>query len=159
MKIKNIVYGAITAAIYVALTMLVLPLSSGLIQVRFSEALCVLPYFFGFSVPGLFVGCLLSNLLAGCVAVDVIFGSIATLIAALTTYWLGRRGGSRFLAPLPAVLINAVIVGMLLFYAYDIGAPLIVCMAYVGAGQLISCYVLGMPLLALLEKFKGKIAV
>ena len=89
MKNKNtmfLVQAAAIGAIYVVLTLLFAPLSYGEVQVRFSEALTILPYFTPAAIPGLFVGCILSNLLGGAIPVDIIFGSIATLIGAIFTY-------------------------------------------------------------------------
>ena len=83
MKSKNtmfLVQAATIGAIYVVLTLLFAPLSYGEVQVRFSEALTILPYFTPAAIPGLFVGCILSNLLGGAIPVDIIFGSIATLL-------------------------------------------------------------------------------
>ena len=94
MKKKNLtIYttrGALIAAIYVALTAIAsaVGLSSGAIQFRISEALCILPIFMPEAVPGLFIGCLISNVLSGCVVWDVIFGSLATLIGASLYYLL-----------------------------------------------------------------------
>ena len=88
MKSKNtmfLVQAATIGAIYVVLTLLFAPLSYGEVQVRFSEALTILPYFTPAAIPGLFVGCILSNLLGGAIPVDIIFGSIATLIGAVFT--------------------------------------------------------------------------
>ena len=68
-----------------------LGLSSGVIQLRFSEALCILPIYTSAAVPGLFVGCIISNLLAGGVMTDVVFGSIATLIGAVGTRMIGQK--------------------------------------------------------------------
>ena len=110
MKNKNtmfLVQAAAIGAIYVVLTLLFAPLSYGEVQVRFSEALTILPYFTPAAIPGLFVGCILSNLLGGAIPVDIIFGSIATLIGAIFTYKL--RGASKWLAPLPPIVANAVI--------------------------------------------------
>ena len=75
-----VVYGALIAALYTALTAALAPISFGAVQFRVSEALCVLPYFTPAAVPGVFAGCLLSNLLCGAAVPDVIFGSLATLI-------------------------------------------------------------------------------
>ena len=111
MKSKNtmfLVQAAAIGAIYVVLTLLFAPLSYGEVQVRFSEALTILPYFTPAAIPGLFVGCILSNLLGGAIPVDIIFGSIATLIGAVFTYKL--RGSSKWLAPLPPIVANTVIV-------------------------------------------------
>ena len=87
---QTVAFGGIIAALYVALTYLanLLGLASGAIQVRFSEALTILPVFTPAAIPGLFVGCVLSNILTGCMPLDVLFGSIATLLGAVGTYFL-----------------------------------------------------------------------
>ena len=76
---------AVIGAIYVVLTLLFAPLSYGEIQIRFSEALTILPFFTPAAIPGLFVGCIIANLFGGAIPVDIIFGSIATLIGAVFT--------------------------------------------------------------------------
>ena len=78
-KVTFIVQAAVIAALYVVLTFVAnaLGLASHTIQVRFSEALCILPVFTPAAIPGLWIGCLLANLLTGAVIYDVIFGSIA----------------------------------------------------------------------------------
>jgi len=153
-KTKYLVQAAAIAALYALLTLAVQPLSSGLIQLRVSEALCVLPFFTAAAVPGLFVGCVVANLLVGAALPDVIFGSLATLIAAQLTRFVAQRGMSRYLAPLPAVAVNAVVVGVLLYEVYDVGAPLLACMGYVAAGQALACYGLGLPLMAVLKRYR-----
>lgn len=160
MKKKGLAYlatGGIIAAMYAAVTLLLLPISYHLMQVRVSEALCVLPFFTPAAVPGLFIGCLVANLIGGAPLPDVIFGSLATLLAAVCTYLLGKYwkgSAAKWLAPLPAVLLNALIVGWVLCDVYQVGEPYLVCALFVGAGQAISCYGLGMPLLYALGKFK-----
>ena len=102
-------------------------LASGAIQVRISEALCVLPFFTPAAIPGLFLGCLISNLLTGRIIWDVIFGSLATLLGALGTWLLTGRAGKapssrktkKWLAPLPPILANTLIVPFVLYYAYQ----------------------------------------
>jgi uncharacterized membrane protein len=152
MRTRFLTRGALIGALYVLISLAVAPFGSGLIQMRLSEALCVLPWFTSAAIPGLFLGCLLSNLLTGAVVYDVIFGSLATGLAALYTYVLRRRGCSKWLAPLPAVIINALVVGYLLAYVYQVGVPLPLCALSVAAGQAAACYGLGMPLLGFLEK-------
>ncbi|HOA84750.1 MAG TPA: QueT transporter family protein, partial [Bacillota bacterium] len=84
MRIKKstlfIARAGIIAALYVALTFLsaAMGLASGVIQLRLSEALCVLPVFTPAAIPGLAVGCLIANFATGAVVLDVIFGSLAT---------------------------------------------------------------------------------
>lgn len=151
-RIKLICQGGIIAALYLALTLLAnaLGLANYAVQVRFSESLTILPYFTPAAVPGLFVGCLLSNILTGCALPDIIFGSLATLIGAVSTYIL--RNKSKWLAPLPAIVSNAIIVPFVLLYAYGI-EPLWFSFVTVTLGELISCGVLGMLLLNALKKY------
>ena len=129
-------------------------------QVRIAEGLTILPYFTPAAIPGLFVGCLLGNLLAGAIPVDVIFGSLATLIGALGTWaignWIRRKHSEssrmKCLLPVPPVLANAVIIPFILYYGYGINIPLPIQMATVGAGEILSCGVIGMIILFALEK-------
>ena len=154
--VRELVQGAIIAAIYALLTIFLAPISSGLIQCRVSEAMCVLPYFTFSAVPGLFIGCLIANLLTGAVAYDVIFGSLATLIAAYLTYALRNRV-PKYLAPMPSVVVNALVVGWLLTSVYQVGVSFWVAAGYVAIGQAIACFALGLPLMTLLERFPGKL--
>ena len=147
--------GAI-AAVYVLLTMLAaaLGLDSGAIQLRLSEALTILPFFTPAAVPGLFVGCLLSNLLAGGVIWDVIFGSLATLLGAIGTRLLRKN---RWLACLPPILSNTIIVPLVLTYAYGIPGGIPWLMLTVGIGEILSCGLLGQLLWKALDKHKDQL--
>lgn len=153
-KTLYLTQGAAVAALYVALTYLAwaLGLSSGVIQVRFSEALTILPCFFGAAVPGLFVGCLLANLLTGAVVWDVVFGSIATLLGAIGTRLLRKN---RWLACLPPIVSNILIVPFVLVYAYGVPDTIPYLMLTVGAGEVISCGILGQLLYTALDKRRG----
>ncbi|MBR4306231.1 MAG: QueT transporter family protein [Ruminiclostridium sp.] len=149
MKNKNALYitqAAMIAAIYVLLTYLVnaTGLASGVIQIRLSEALCVLPAFTPAAIPGLFIGCLISNLICGAVVWDVIFGSIATLLGAVFTYMLKKK--SKWLLPLPPIVANTVIIPFVLTYAYGVPDAILFSAITVFAGEFISCGVLGMLL-------------
>ena len=152
-RTKFITQSAIIAALYVVLTFVAnsLGLASGVIQVRLSEALTILPYFTPAAIPGLFVGCLLSNILVGSVLWDIIFGSIATLLGALGTYALRKY---KWCAPIPPILSNAIIVPFVLVYAYGVTDALPFLAFTVGAGEVLSAGVLGMILLKSLEKHK-----
>ena len=149
---KYIAEGALTAALYVILTLLsaAFGLSGGVIQLRLSEALCVLPLFVPASVPGLFVGCTVANLLTGAVAVDVVVGSLATLAAAATVPLMKRL--PHILAPLPNIVLNTAAVPLVLKYAYGVNELLPYLFLTVGIGELISSGVLGFALAAFLEK-------
>lgn len=146
---------AMIAAIYVVLTYLAnaLGLANYAIQVRFSEALTILPYFTPAAIPGLFIGCLLSNILTGCAIPDIIFGSLATLIGAIFTRKLRK---CKWLAPVPPIVANALIVPFVLLYAYGI-RPLWLSFITVTIGEIISCGVLGMLLLFSLQKYSAKL--
>lgn len=156
LTIQDLARGAIIAALYALLTIFFAPISSGLIQCRVAEALCVLPYFTFAAVPGLFVGCLAANLLTGAPVWDVVFGSLATLLAAYITYRMRERV-SKFLSPLPCVAVNAVVVGLLLVYAYGVPVTVPAAAAYVAVGEAVACFGLGLPLLLVLEKFRDKL--
>ena len=150
-KVKNITHSAIIAALYVVLTLAaqLLGLASGAIQVRFSEALTILPVFTSAAIPGLAIGCLISNIIAGGVIWDIIFGTFATLIGAVGTYILRNH---RWAAPIPPIVANAVIVPFVLIYAYGATEALPFLMLTVGIGEVISAGVLGTVLLKTLNK-------
>ena len=154
MKHKSILFisqSAIIAALYVVLTVLAnaLGLASMPVQLRFSEALTILPVFTPAAIPGLFIGCVISNFLSNAIIWDVVFGSLATLIGALGTYFLRRF---KVLPLLPPILANTLIVPFVLVYAYGIEGTVPFFMLTVGLGELISCGVLGYLLRKALEK-------
>ncbi|MDD4714983.1 MAG: QueT transporter family protein [Oscillospiraceae bacterium] len=157
---KQLAISAVVGAAYAALTLIFLPIAFGPVQCRVSEALCVLPFFFPGSVWGLFVGCILSNLVGGYGILDIVFGSLATLLAA----WCTSKIRVRWLAPLPPVLINGIVVGAMLAKVLSPGNFLqsfFLFGAQVAAGELLAAYVLGLPILYILPKipfFKARIA-
>ena len=156
-KVLFVVHAATIAALYVVLTLLanVLGLANFAIQIRFSEALTILPFFTPAAIPGLTVGCILSNLLTGCLPLDVLFGSLATLLGALGTYYLRRF--SKWLAPLCPIAANTLIVPFVLAYVYRFEGSIPYFMITVGIGEIISCGVLGMLLLFSLDKYKQQL--
>ena len=154
---------AMIAALYIVLTFVAnaFGLANYAVQVRFSEALTILPFFTPAAIPGLYIGCLLSNILTGCALPDIVFGSLATLLGALGTYALRRW---KWCAPVCPIIANTIIVPLVLIYGYGLlieGMTLIQCLGFycltVGAGEVISCGILGMILLTILEKYKGRI--
>ena len=152
MKSKKLVFicqAAVIAALYVVLTYVFSAFASGVIQVRVSEALTILPAFTPAAIPGLVIGCLLSNTLTGCVLLDIIFGSVATLIGALGSYALRRH---TWLVPIPPIASNMIIVPFVLRFAYGATDAFPFMIATVGAGEIISCYLLGMILYGALKK-------
>ena len=167
MRNKNVTFmvqAAIIAALYVVLTFVAnaLGLASHTIQVRFSEALCILPFFTPAAIPGLWIGCLIANLATGAVIWDIIFGSIATLLGAIGTDLLRRH---KFLCTLPPVIANMIIVPFILVYGYgiprvylkNVDVTIIFNAMTVGIGEVISVCVLGSILLNVLNKYKDTI--
>lgn len=143
---------AMIAALYVVLTFLAnaFGLANHAVQLRFSEALTILPCFTAAGIPGLFIGCLISNILTGGALPDIIFGSAATLIGAIGTRMLRKH---KWLLPLPPIAANAVIIPFVLKYAYGI-QPLWFSFITVTVGEILSCGVLGMILYFTLDKYK-----
>ena len=154
-SIRKLTQGAAIAALYVVLTELaaLLGLSSGVIQIRFSEALCVLPLFLpGAAIPGLTIGCLIANLLSGAIVLDVVFGSAATLLGALGTWKL--RNHPR-LALLPPILANTLFVPWVLRYGYGVPDAIWYMMVTVCVGEVLSVGVLGTGLYEALRRRPG----
>ena len=159
LSVRRLVRCAVIAAVYVVVCLVLAPFSYGAVQVRVAEALCLLPVFGGEYIVGVTLGCFLANLL-GSTVVDVVFGTLATLLACLVTYKLRDRRfkGLALAASLPPVLFNAVIIGIeiaVLFPDPSSSAPLwLACITNgisVGIGELISCTVLGVLLVKIIE--------
>lgn len=154
-KVLFLVQAAMIAAIYVVLTIIFAPFGFGEIQVRIAEALTILPVFTPAAIPGLFVGCLIGNILGGAILPDIIFGSLATFVGAVFTYLL--RNKSKYLAPLPPIISNTIIVPFVLRYAYGINLPIPFMMLTVGVGEIISCGILGIIVYGALHKYRHRI--
>ena len=149
--------GALIAAAYVALTFLasLFGLSSGAIQFRISEALCIMPLFFPEAILGLTIGCFISNFVTGAVIWDVIFGSAATLIGAIGARMLRRLPSKLiFLSTIPTLLANALIVPFVLMYAYGAEGAYVYFALTVGLGELVCATVGGTALYFPLKKIK-----
>lgn len=153
---KDLTLAAMVAALYAVLGYFgnVFGLTFGPLNFRFAEALTVLPFLFPAATPGLFVGCLIVNLLSPYGPLDIVVGSAATLIAAV---WTGRVG-NKWLAPLPPVVCNTVLVGFVIAWTEANGFTAAFPMAWLvngiraGVGELGVCYILGMLLLETLPR-------
>ena len=169
----QITQAALIAAAYAALTIAFTPISFGLIQFRISEAFMLLAALTPAAIPGLFIGCVLSNLFGGFGIIDIAFGSIATLLAAVVTYYGGRRIPQSmnkvkpFLLPIPTILLNGFIVGGYLPFvipeiramAESLGIVLAMSIGSVMLGELVITYLVGIPLYLAIRKtniFKTK---
>ena len=111
---RRLTLAALVGAMYVVLGYFgnIFSLTFGVVQCRFAEALTVLPFLFPVTAWGLFVGCVITNLLSPYGPLDMVFGSLATLLAAQLT----ARCKNRWLATLPPVVCNAVIVSAVIAF-------------------------------------------
>lgn len=187
-KTQKLVFSALIAGIYAALTIFTMAISFQQAQIRIAEALTILPFFSAYAISGLTIGCLISNIFSPFGLADMIFGTLATFISAVITHLIGKSNlkYKKYIAPLPAVLVNAVIVAFeincvmvknpisisnfiknsmnhqaslssifnLSFNLRINPVVFIVSMLWVALGELIACYVLGLPLLIAIDKNK-----
>lgn len=153
-RVRFMAQVGLIAGMYTVLTIVLAPISFGLVQCRVSEALTVLAVFTPAAIPGLTIGCLLSNLvglsmganIAG--ALDLLLGPLATGLAAVLTYWWRayRLKGLPVLSTIPPVVTNALIVGTELALVSPVFTwPVwFTQVALVGAGQVAACVVGGL---------------
>ena len=161
LSVRRLVRCAVIAAVYVVVCLVLAPFSYGAVQVRVAEALCLLPVFGAEYIVGVTLGCFLANLL-GSTVVDVVFGTLATLLACLVTYKLRdiRVKGLAIPASLPPVVFNMILVGAFeITFFFSDGAPTAMLAVFnavtVGIGELISCTILGVALVKLIESNAG----
>ena len=151
LKIKYITTAAMIAAIYSALTIAGYAFSYGPVQFRFSEALMILPILTPAAIPGLTIGCVISNWVGPYGVYDIILGSFATFLAAVFAYKFRKLP---YIAPLGAVVFNAFIVGALIYFFVPIKTVYLSNVVNIGLGELVICYVLGLPLYFILKRTK-----
>ena len=150
---RRLTLAALIAAVYTAAT-LFLPIPQyGGMQFRVAEAMTLLPFLFPEAIPGLAVGCFLANLLGSPYVLDWVFGTLATLLAALWT----AKMPNRYLAAVPPVVCNALIVGAEIAYFSTLdGAAFLPAFAMnaatVGLGEALVCFILGPLLLRALNQ-------
>ena len=154
---RHLSHAAIIAALYVVLTHLqnlILPNSASFaIQMRLSEALCVLAFFTPAAIPGLTLGCLLFNItFSGALPLDFVVGSLATWLAALGM-WLTRKRlvrGIPLLGLLMPAATNAVLVGWEL--TVYIGGGFWINALFVALGEIAVLMTLGTTLYLVIRK-------
>ena len=147
--------GAMIAALYAVLTLLLQPLSFGAIQFRFSEALTVMPMLAADAVPGLAVGCLLANLLTGALPWDIVIGSAATLLGAVVCRLTRKLGG--LWAPVPNILANSLIVPLVLMYVYGATEGYLFLMGTVFLGEFVCGGIGGYLLYRVANRYRGRL--
>lgn len=147
-KTHQLTRAALVGGCYFLFTVLP-PFSSlayGPVQVRVSEALTVLPFFFPETMWGLTVGCFLANILGGVGVVDFLLGPLFTLFAAYLTARVPRS----IWAPLPPVLVNGF--GVSIYLSILFRVPYFYSVFYVIVGEMVACYGLGWLLVMVLQK-------
>ena len=145
------------AALYVVLTLVsaAFGLSSGAVQLRISEALCVLAFFTPAAIPGVTIGCFIANIITSAEILDIVFGTLATFLGVLGGYLLRK---SKSLVTIPTVLANTIIIPLVIVYGFgvtDVALPLVAL--GVAVGEILSATVLGTGLLLILEKYNFKL--
>lgn len=163
-KTNFLVMGGLIAALYAIATYLsaAMGLAYGGIQFRISEALTILPIFTPAAIPGLIIGCFIGNLGSPFGMVDVLLGTFATAFAAVCTYSTRKITfkGLPLLSIFFPVLFNAIIVGTEVAWFLPEGFSAIgflLSALEVGAGELVVCYGLGIPLFYLLKSNKVRL--
>ena len=158
---RRVAFAGVLAAVYAAVTYVCMPFAYGSIQFRLSEALAVLCCLTPVAIPGMVVGCVAANIFTtlGFPVIDIVFGSLATLLACVVTWRMGRSLEAKpwlvWLVPLPTILANAVIVGAEIALFFTEGEAFLPAFTYnfltVGAGETVVMYALGVPLLLYLR--------
>lgn len=145
-KTLHLTRAALIAALYVILTFVsqMFGLASGVIQIRLSELLTVMPLLYKEAIPGLWIGCLIANLMTGCAAWDIVFGTLATFLGAMGTYYIGRK--KPILGPVFPILSNMLIVPLVLQFVYGAKESYFFLLATVGVGEFVCCGLLGWQL-------------
>ena len=157
-NIKFIVFSGIVAALYVVFTAPFANIAYGPIQVRIAEVMTVFPIFSGGMIPGATLGCFIANLInpGNLGPVDIIGGSLATLIAGILSYIIGKK--NKWLGLIPPIVVNGIIVGGYLpFLLVDPGSTVtfeavIISMLSVAGSEAVLLLVLGIPLILAIEK-------
>lgn len=150
MNSKKITQAAIVAGLYVVLVFVFQPISFGPIQFRIAETLAILPFLDPIFIPAIYIGVLLANILGGLGAWDILFGSLISLVAAFLT----SKMPNKFLAPLPAIFVNSF--GVSAYLAPLYGVPYFFSVIWIGIGEAVVLYALGLPLLKFFEQQLGK---
>ena len=148
---KKLARAGVIAGLYVAISMLVFPLSGGAIQIRISEALTLLPLFFIEAIPALFVGCLVSNLILGLAVYDIILGSLVTLFSAILTYLVGKIIKNDlirvFVGGIFPIILNAFFLPLIWILCYGALEYVYILQVFLlFVGQTLSVYLFGIPL-------------
>ena len=158
-NVAKLARAGVIAALYSVSALIVFPIASGAVQIRISEALTLLPLLFFDAVPALFVGCIVVNFITGCALPDVIFGSIITLLAALSTFAVGKifrkKAAKIIVGGLFPVLLNAFFLPLVWKYCYAAEYVYYIQVSLLLLGQAVSVYAIGVPITLKLLRLKN----
>ncbi len=138
--IRSLVFTAVLAAVYAVATIVLAPISYGMVQFRLSEILVLLAFINRKTIPGLVLGCLLANLYSQLGMMDVIFGTLATYVSVM----LMSRISNIWVSSIVPSIVNGVVIGILLNVVADF--PLFISMASVAFGEFVVVTIIGVPL-------------
>lgn len=164
---KRLCRAGVIASLYTVLTYVFAPFAFGPIQIRPAEALCILPLFYADAVPALFIGCALSNLISAYSIFDILLGSLATLLAALCTYAIGKIIKKHLprvlLGGIFPVLFNAITVPLVIVLIFgetgnasSVAAAYFLTAASIAFTQTVWVYALGAPLYSIVLRLRKK---
>ena len=153
---RKMAKAGVIACVYAVTTMCLPFMSYGGVQLRFSEALTILPLFIPEAVAGLFIGCLIANLLGNGI-LDIIFGSLATLVAGIITYFIGKLVKNEVLkvalGGFPPVIINAIVVPFTYLLITELKSLYFINFVTVFIGQFLAVYLFGTLLYLAIKKY------
>lgn len=142
MSVKDLALQAMIAAVYVAITFGFYPLSFKSPQIRISEFMLILVFFNRKHVIGLLLGCAIANFFGPMSVVDMVFGTMASAMVMLAMI----KTPNRLLAFVWPSVINAVFIGLQLYFMYQV--PLVLGMSEVFIGEFAATFI---PALFLLK--------
>ena len=145
-KLKTLMNVTIVGALYVALTLLLAPLSYGAVQFRLSELLMILVLYNPIYSISMIFGCMIANLSSPMAQIDIWFGTLATIISIIPMLFIKNKP----LASLFPALVNAIVIGLELKFAYEL--PFLLSAAQVFIGEFVVVTIIGLPVFKSIEK-------
>lgn len=149
MDTKKLLKVSLVAAIYAVITYVLAPISFGAVQFRLSEVMTLLAFIDPLYVPALTLGCGIANLFSPAGVIDVIVGTAATFIATFAM----SKSKNVIIASLYPTIVNAVMIGAMLYYAFNL--PLVLSALQIGAGEFVVVTLIGVPIFKLLSRDKN----
>ncbi|MBQ7131611.1 MAG: QueT transporter family protein [Oscillospiraceae bacterium] len=155
-KVYTLTKVGVIAAVYIVATVLISPLSYGIVQFRFSEVLMLLCCYKPDFCIALSLGCFISNLFSPTAVFDVPIGTAATVISAVLMY----KCKNLYISALICSIVNAVLVGFELTFVFN--EPFFISASSVFLGQFVVVFIIGAAIFKRIENktvFKQYIGV